>query len=135
MGNSVAVASLRDDPLSALWARHQIDDAKYVAGRHWQKLYEAAEIGDLRGVSSRRRPQRSRDPHRSLHPSHGHADALLRGVRSARGDALVRDLLGRGPCLFEVAAARGLGTQRGTEYLGMRPRECLETLAHEFGYA
>ena len=36
------VANLRDDPLGALWARHQIDDAKYVAGRHWQRLYEAA---------------------------------------------------------------------------------------------
>jgi len=30
-----AHVSLRDDPLGALWARHQIDDAKYVAGRHW----------------------------------------------------------------------------------------------------
>ena len=47
-----AVASLRDDPLGALWARHQIDDAKYVAGRHWQKLYEAAELGNLRAWTS-----------------------------------------------------------------------------------
>jgi hypothetical protein len=37
-----AVANLRDEPLGALWACHQIDDAKYVAGRHWQRLYEAA---------------------------------------------------------------------------------------------
>ena len=45
-----AVVSLRDDPLGALWARHEIDHAKYVAGRHWQKLYEASQIGDLRGI-------------------------------------------------------------------------------------
>jgi hypothetical protein len=38
-------------------------------------------------------------------------------------------------CLIELAAARGLGTRRGLEYLGQRLREPLESLAHEFGYA
>ena len=41
---------LRDDPLGALWVRQQIDDAKYHAGRRWQRLYEASQIGDLRGM-------------------------------------------------------------------------------------
>jgi hypothetical protein len=139
VGNSVAVASLRDDPLGALWARHQIDDAKYVAGRHWQKLYEAAEIGDLRGADfSRERVDGGRNGVEILTDHCTRAMATLTRCSEAlgrQGDALVRDVLGRGLCLFEVAAARGLGTQRGTEYLGMRLRECLETLAHEFGYA
>ena len=56
-------------------------------------------------------------------------------VLGQEGDALCRDVLGRGLCLVEAAAGRGLRTQRGLNYLGQRLRECLETLAREFGYA
>ena len=58
-----------------------------------------------------------------------------RSVLGDFGDGLVRDVLGRGLCLIEVAGSRGLGTKRGQEYLGQRLRECLESLAKTFGYA
>jgi hypothetical protein len=58
-----------------------------------------------------------------------------RGVLGDVGDALVRDVLGRNLCLVDVASSRGLGTQRGIDYLGLRLRECLESLATTFGYA
>ena len=133
-----AVASLRDDPLGALWARRQIDDAKYMAGRHWQKLYEAVEIG-ARGMDfTRERVDGGRNGVEIHTERRTQATAVLTrcaGVLGREGDALCRDVLGRGLCLVEVAASRGYGTRRGIEFLGMRLRECLETLAHEFGYA
>jgi hypothetical protein len=58
-----------------------------------------------------------------------------RSVLGDFGDGLVRDVLGRGLCLIDVASSRGLGTQRGQDYLGLRLRECLEDLARTFGYA
>lgn len=129
-----AVVSLRDEPLGALWARRQIDDAKYVAGRHWQQLYEAAEIGNLRGMDlTRERVDSSSKGIELLTEHRTQAMATLTRCHDALG--LVRDVLGRELCLVEVAARRGLGTRRGLEYLGRRLRECLETLAHEFGYA
>jgi hypothetical protein len=134
-----AVTSLRDDPLGALWARHQIDDAKYMAGRHWQKLYEAVEIG-VRGVDfTRERVDGGSGNGIEIMTNH-RRKALEKLTRCSaalgrQGDSLIRDVLGRGLCLVEVAASRGYGTRRGIEYLGQRLRECLETLAHEFGYA
>ena len=134
-----AVVSLRDDPLGALWVRKQIDDAKYHAGRRWQRLYEASQIGDLRGMDpTRERVDSSSKGVEILTDARTQAMAKLTrcgGVLGQEGDALIRDVLGRGLCLVEVAASRGYGTRRGLEYLGQRLRECLETLAHEFGYA
>jgi hypothetical protein len=133
-----AIASLRDDPLGA-WARHQIDDAKYVAGRHWQKIYEMAEIGMLRSMDpARERIDSGGNGVDALTDHRVRAMATLRNCREVLGDvgdALIRDVLGRGLCLVEVASSRGLGTRRGLEYLGQRLRECLESLAKTFGYA
>jgi hypothetical protein len=132
-----ALASLRDDPLRGLWVRHQIDDAKYVAGRRWQRYYEIAEIG-----------MHSHDLHERVDGGGNGIEILTekrvnamgqlrrcRGVLGDVGDSLVRDVLGRGLCLIEVASSRGLSTKRGQEYLGQRLRECLESLAKTFGYA
>ena len=134
-----AVVSLRDDPLGALWVRKQIDDAKYHAGRRWQRLYEASQIGDLRGMDpTRERVDAGGNGVEILTDARTQAMAKLTrcgGVLGQEGDALIRDVLGRGLCLVEVAASRGYGTRRGLEYLGQRLRECLETLAREFGYA
>jgi hypothetical protein len=134
-----ALASLRDDPLGALWARHQIDDAKYVAGRHWQKIYEVAELATLRGADlSRERVDGGGNGVELLTHKRINAMGQLRRCRNVLGDfgdGLVRDVLGRGLCLIEVASNRGLSTKRGQEYLGQRLRECLESLAKTFGYA
>jgi hypothetical protein len=134
-----AVASLGDDPLGALHVRHQIDAAKFMAGRHWQRLYEASQIGTLRGMDlTRERVDGGGGNGVELMSDHRikAMAALTRccGLLGQEGDALVRDVLGKGMQVTEAAAARGLGP-RGLVYLGQRLRECLETLAHEFGYA
>jgi hypothetical protein len=51
------------------------------------------------------------------------------------GEAIVRDVLGRGMPLLHAAAARKLTTERELIYFGGRFRECLDTLALVFGYA
>jgi hypothetical protein len=43
--------------------------------------------------------------------------------------------LARSLTIAEVGASRGLSSHRHLDFLGQRFRECLETLAVEFGYA
>jgi hypothetical protein len=118
--------------------RHQIDDAKFMAGRHWQKLHAAAETSTLRGIDfTRERVDGGGRSPEILTERRERAMATLRRCRDVlgdEGDALVREVLGYGRCLSEVAAARGLAG-RALEYLGPRLRECLESLAKTFGYA
>jgi hypothetical protein len=135
-----AIVSLRDDTLRMMWSRHQIDDAKFAAGRHWQTLFETAAMGDLRSIdlSLGGRIDGSGRAIEPLNDRRSRAMARLRDCREvlgAVGDSLITDMLGRGLCLVDVAAARGLSTSRGLDYLGQRLRECLESLAKTFGYA
>ena len=51
------------------------------------------------------------------------------------GESLIKDFLGRGWCLRDIAARRGAHSERERGYVGWRLRECLDTLAVEFGYA
>ena len=51
------------------------------------------------------------------------------------GDSLVKDFLGRGWSLRDIATRRDLHTDRERGYVGFRLRECLDTLAVVFGYA
>jgi hypothetical protein len=46
----------KGDPLRMMHCRGQIDDAKFAAGRHWQRLYEEAEIGSIRGADTTKEP-------------------------------------------------------------------------------
>jgi hypothetical protein len=133
-----AVVSLRDDPLRRLRARNQIDEAQFLAGRHWQRLCEEAEIGGIRAVDTTREPVdggRQRDL--LTDRQRQAAEGLIRAAHALgrEGDALVRDVLGRRLFIEQAAVLRGATTQRGTAYVGRRLRECLETLAVEFGYA
>lgn len=98
----------RHDPLANLRARQQISADQYRAGRAWQKLHKQAATPAL---------------------------ARCRKELGETGTALIEDVLVRGMSITEVAAERRLATRRGVEYLGQRLRECLGTLAHEFGYA
>jgi hypothetical protein len=135
---TAVVVSLRDDPLRRLRARNQIDEAQFQAGRHWQRLCEEAEIGSIRAVDTTREPvdggsQRELLTDRQRRAAQG----LMRAARALgrEGDELVRDVLGRRLFIEQAAALRGATTQRSIDYVGRRLRECLETLASEFGYA
>jgi hypothetical protein len=135
-----AVRSLRDDPLARLHDRRQIGEAEYRAGRDFQRLLEATELGRLRSNDPTREPvdggagfrdglsEREADAFRQLR--------RLWPILGKDGSAMLRAFLGERQFLPAIAAARGLPDDQQTlRYLGRRIRECLETLAAEFGYA
>jgi hypothetical protein len=131
--------SLRDDPLAAMHNARQIDQAQFVAGRHWQRAFELAQGGGVRAVDlTRERVDGSRIPQASITDAQIRAFADLTKAMTAlglEGESLVKDFLGRGWCLSDIAARRGVTSERERGYIGWRLRECLNTLAVTFGYA
>jgi hypothetical protein len=131
--------SLRNDPLAAMHNARQIDQAQYIAGRHWQRAYELAEVGGARAV----------DTTREAVDGGGIAQATITDAQirafgdlaramtalGQEGENLVRDFLGHCWTVRDIAARRGAHTERERSYIGWRLRECLNTLAIEFGYA
>lgn len=131
--------SLRDDPLAAMHNAKQIDQAQFVAGRHWQRAYELVETGGVRALDpTRERVDGGGIPQATISDAQIRAFADLGKATAAlglEGDSLVRDFLGSGLCVRDIAVRRDAHTERERGYLGRRLRECLNTLAIEFGYA
>src|ERR1700676_1726166 len=134
-----AVRSLRDDPLARLHDRRQISEAEYRAGRDFQRLLEATELGRMHTNDPTREPVDGGSGLRDgLSEREVHAFrqlARLWPILGKDGSAMLRAFLGERQFLTAIAAARGLPDDQQTlRYLGRRIRECLETLAAEFGY-
>jgi len=131
--------SLRDDPLAAMHNAKQIDQAQFVAGRHWQRAFELAEVGGMRAVDlTRERVDGGRIAQATISDAQIRAFADLKRAMAAlglEGESVIKDFLGRGWCLRDIAARRGAQSERERSYIGWRLRECLDTLAVEFGYA
>lgn len=131
--------SLRDDPLAAMHNAKQIDQAQYVAGRHWQRAYEMAEVNSMRAVDlSKERVDGGGIPQATISDAQIRAFGDLTKAMTAlgqEGESLIKDFLGRGWGVRDIAARRGLHTERERGYVGFRVRECLDTLAVVFGYA
>jgi hypothetical protein len=134
-----AVRSLRDDPLARLHDRRQISEAEYRAGRDFQRLLEATERGRIPANDPMREPVDGGPGFRDgLSEREAHAFrqlARLWPILGKDGSAILRAFLGERQFLPAIAAARGLPDDQQTlRYLGRRVRECLDTLAIEFGY-
>lgn len=131
--------SLRDDPLAAIHNAKQIDQAQFVAGRHWQRAFELTEVGGVRAVDlTRERVDGGAIPQPTLSDVQIRAFGDLKRATAAlglEGESLVKDFLGRSLTLRDIAARRGANSERERGYIGWRLRECLDTLALEFGYA
>jgi hypothetical protein len=131
--------SLRDDPLAAMHNAKQIDQAQFIAGRHWQRAFELTSVGGVRAVDlTRERVDGGGIPQPTLSDAQLRAFADLKRAMSAlglEGESLIKDFLGHGWCLRDIAARRGATGERARGYIGWRLRECLDTLAVEFGYA
>ncbi len=135
--------SLRNDPLAALHARHQIDEAEYHGGRAFQNDFETAERGP-RAIDPAKEVV---DGGRAPEPiTEAQRKAVLRLNRVTRelgtaGSVLVHDVLIQGLSLAAAAAARGVRNSRGASgerydrYVGQRFRECLDCLARFYGFA
>jgi hypothetical protein len=127
------VRSLRHDPLAALHAARQLDDAQYMAGRHWQRNRELAEIGGVRAVDpTREAVDGGRLPEARISDAQIKAFKEMAGAMKAlgmEGGALVRAFLDQGLTLKDIADKWGAQTARERGYIGYRLRECLDTLA------
>jgi hypothetical protein len=131
--------SIRDDPLAGLYSRRHIDTAQFHAGRRYQHYYETAGVGMVRAMDPMKEPVDGRGAsHTAFNDAQLYAFHKLKEARAhlgIAGDRLVREVLGDGIEIKEIARRRGYLTQRDVVYLGKRFRECLETLAVAWGYA
>ena len=131
---------LRDDPLARLHDRGQITDAMFFAGRQWQKLYEDSQVGRIGSSGDLKEPVDGTPPTREpITDKQVKAGKLLRELEAALGKVgtvIVRDVLGNGMTLAQMSERHGIiASKRELERLGARFRECLNTLAKEFGFA
>lgn len=99
--------SLRHDPLAALHAAKQLDDAQYMAGRHWQRNRELAEIGGVRAVDpTKEAVDGGRLPEARISDAQIKAFKEMAGAMKAlgmEGGALVQAFLDQGLTLKDIA--------------------------------
>lgn len=130
--------SLRDDVLAWMQSRHQIDDAQFAAGRHWQRLHQCSTVGVIRAIDpGKEAVDGGRMPEAITDKQIDAFTALRQSYEKlgAYGSQLVFEILGEGRGIREAASLRGCQTDMEINYFGRRFRECLETLAIHWGYA
>lgn len=133
----VVFRNLRDDPLAAMNDAGQVSQWQYIAGRHWQKCYELSELGGARAIDPTREAVDGGRMPEPLSDAKCRALGDLAKARQAlgqEGGALIQHVLGEHMTMGQCASVRGMSTDREKNYLGRRLRECLDTLAEEFGY-
>ena len=132
-----ALRSIRNDPLAALHAKHQIDEAQYQGGRAFQSDWEKAERGPRAIDPSKEAVDGGQAPEPITDHMRKAAVRLNRVERElgADGSALTHDVLITGLTMAQVGQRRGLTTQRWQEYFARRFRECLDRLALIYGFA
>ena len=134
---TTAIRNTRRDPLAALHARKQIDEAQYQGGRAFQSDFEIAERGPQAIDPSKEAVDGGRMPEPI---TEGQRKAVLRLNRAERelgadGAALTHAVLITGLSCASVATSRGLTGERWERYFAIRFRECLDRLAVLYGFA
>lgn len=128
----VAVNVARD-PLEREHAYHRISTAAYQAGRTFERILEAAQIGG--GSASLERSGGAGDHEAVVAKSIDRAAAAVAAeyeARSAcgqRGALILRAVLGDRQTFAQIAAAEGLGVKRGPTRIAAEFREALAGLA------
>lgn len=140
-GVILVMQSTRDDPLAEMRARGQIDECDYQAGRHWQRAYEDAEIGGVRGIDPTKEAVDGGRIREVLTDRQLRAAKELKDARENLGSLgiwIVVSVLGTRMNLLDLAK-RSAGKEGPIEgeyrYLRRRFKTCLSTLAVLFGYA
>lgn len=134
----VVLRSLRDDPLAGMFARRQIDQAQYDAGREWQRFSQDTEVGNIRAIDP---TKEAVDGGRFPEPLSDRSAFAFKQLARAnlalgdRGVTIINDILGSRLTVSQAAARRGLTSKDELAYMGRRFRECLDMLAVVFGCA
>lgn len=138
-GKIQVTASLRDDPLGRLHARHQINDCQHATGHYTQNLFELAAIGSIQAMDPGKEAVDGRGAFvEPITDQQRRAVLRLQEARQClgeRGYALVRAVLSDRLFIEQVAAAAGIGGRTAIGHLGARFRECLTDLSFEYGFA
>lgn len=134
----VVNASLRDDPLGRLFARKQIGEHQFTAGRYIQGLFESVQIGGMQATDPSKEYVSGRgalvDPITDMQRK---AAVKLNKARAELGSAsfnLMRDVLAGRVFIEQAALARGITGRTAQAALGIRFRDTLDELAVLFGF-
>ena len=138
----IVVQSIHRDPLGQMWARDQIDRARYFAGRSYQELHALAEIGNVKamdpakplidgGVPSEvltdrqhRAAKRILDLNAQLFTDHGHEGLWITKMVLIEKISVAR-----------AAGNKGQRRRAEVDFLRGLLRKCLTRLAIDLGYA
>jgi hypothetical protein len=134
----VVTATLRDDPLSRLHKRHQIDAAQNAAGAFLQQMFELLGSATVKAMDFTKPPVDGSGhdvmPITEAQRRAASHIAFANRVLGTAGFQLTREVLAERKFIERIARERHLTTKTQIEYLGRRFRECLETLAGAFGF-
>lgn len=127
--------STRDDPLAALLARYEIDQAQYEAGRLYEKYAEQAEIGNVKAMDP---AKEAVDGGFIPEPITDRQIAAVRQLSEAarvlgrRGEIMIRHILIHRRRFKEIAK-----TTKESDVMHARKSffDCLEELAELWGLA
>lgn len=135
------IRSLKDDPLGRMHARHQIDQAEYLAGRAYQECfvkaqlaYHGSDIGGVGGSNGNRTEPLTETRQRALQKLRV-IDQALAKRHGTEGVLLVRDILGEGYSVEAAARRRASQSERSTRSWGWLFRRCLSVIAFKLGYS
>ncbi len=131
--------ALRNDPLAKMHATGRLNDVEYSIGRDLQELFEAVEIGHVRGVDFTNEPVDG-----GGHVPQGITDRQLQAAKMLNkqvypvlgqiGTTLVRAILAEGMLPEEFARKLGATDAREINSYGREFRRYLAALAPVFGY-
>jgi hypothetical protein len=133
----VVLRQLRGDPLARLHSHRQIDQAQFLAGRAYQRDWEAAEKGTHAIDPTRERVDGARriEP---LSQRQVRARARLAGIRGALGrkmHAVVHAVLIDGATMEALAQRYAREGESWAKYYGRLFRDALDALAVEYKLA
>jgi hypothetical protein len=136
------IQSLRDDLLAKMFARHQIDQASFRAGRDYQRLTElsqvtqvrAMDVGRLRG-SIGATPNIGSDGQRKASKALIKLELKLWSKFGNEGVGVIRKILVDSYTVEKLAAEKGDNSVRHKDFLGQFFRRCLKEMAVILGYA
>lgn len=132
------VRSLREDTLSQMRSRQQIDDAHFAAGRLWQRYFEQSEIGSIRAIDPGKEAVDGGQLPEMLTNTQIKAFEKLNECYRRLGlgrSALLRDILGQRMSVTKAAEKRGVTSGRGITELCDIFRDSLNILAVLWGLA
>src|SRR3990167_3841392 len=136
----VAARSLRDDQLALLHHRRQISDAEYQAGRWFQAIHEAGQVGAIPAQDPSREPvdggRRVPDPFTDRQLVAMRQLDRVYAMLGREGKAIVLLVLVEQASYAMVAHRLYASTSRATlRYVGRRFRESLGNMSTDFGFA